>query len=124
MRDRRRGVRERQRRKLVAGERVECRQVGGGDQGREGDRPRLDERCEGDDQLLPGQGHVGQRGRGGEEVQRDEHGRDGQADRVLDVGGRAASAVRAAPGGQVGRVRRVRRGRDLDGGVRVAEVDL
>ena len=42
--------------------------------------------------------------------------------RVLDLGRRAARAVRPAPGGQVGRVRHLLVRRDLDGGVRVPEV--
>ena len=59
-----------------------------------------------------------------EGVQRPEQRRHGQPARVLDLGRRAAHAVRPAPGGEVGRVRRVLVRRDLDRGVRVPEVAL
>ena len=61
---------------------------------------------------------------GDQGLQRPEERRDREDPRVLDLGRRAAPAVRPAPGGQVRRVRRLLVRRDLDGGVRVAEVAL
>ena len=86
--------------------------------------PASMENAKGDVTFCLGKDTAGEQDRARQAVQRGEHGRHRQAARVLDLGRRAARAVRPAPGGQVGRVRRLLRRRDLDRRVRGPEVDL
>ena len=91
---------------------------------REGHRPGVDGERQRQRHRLHGQGHRRRRHGRREGVQRAGQRRDGRPARVLDVRRRAARFVRPAPGGQLGRVRRVLVRRDLDGGVRLPEVAL
>ena len=113
-----RGRRVRRRRRAAAA----AAESSGSDEGRQGDRRRVDGQREGRRHLLRGQGHV-RRSQGGHRgVQQGQPGPERQAPRVPGVRRRAAQPVHPAPARQVRRLRRLRGRRRVDRRVRLAEV--